>query len=91
MSKKVVQVRCAKKDEVKGWLDAMKAQSPPRYDAVSGAALDAQAQENAAAAKYASWKVSIHRLRLFNNKHRFSRVNLNAGCDCGWTESILEY
>jgi hypothetical protein len=89
MSKKVVQVRCAKKDEVKGWLDAMKAQSPPRYDAVSGAVLDAQAQENAAAAKYASWKVRIHRLRLFFRKHRSSRVNLNAGRDCGSTESIL--
>ncbi|CAM6092878.1 unnamed protein product [Calypogeia fissa] len=56
LAKKNVEVRSAKNEEVKGWLDAMKAQSPPRYEHASlSSRLDAEEQEAAAAAQYAAW------------------------------------
>lgn len=58
LSKKA-QVRCTKNDEVKGWLDDMKAQSPPRFESLTDEVLDADAQEAAATAQYAAWMASI--------------------------------
>ncbi|BBM97831.1 trehalose 6-phosphate phosphatase [Marchantia polymorpha subsp. ruderalis] len=42
--------------EVLGWLDAMKAQSPPRFESYMGGVLDPKAQEAAAVAQYSAWR-----------------------------------
>ncbi|KAL2650380.1 hypothetical protein R1flu_018508 [Riccia fluitans] len=41
--------------EVLGWLDAMKAQSPPRFETYMGGVFDSKAQEAAAVAQYSAW------------------------------------